>query len=261
MKSVFFRHSMLLAVCLLMLSAWSASAQTVKVSGTVVDETGLGVIGAGVIQKGTTNGVATDIDGNFTINVPAGSTLEFSALNYVTQELPAVDGMRVVLVESAEFLDELVVVGYGVQRKSDLTGAISTVKESDIVSRSVSSAEMVLQGKTAGVQLFTNSARPGAAPAVRIRGISSNGTSDPLYVVDGRITNSINNIDPNDIESMEVLKDAASAAIYGARAGNGVILITTKSGKGDGKISYEGQFVSQSLGRIPSVMNAQEYIQ
>ena len=260
MKNVFFRHSILLAVCLLMLSSLSVSAQTVKVSGTVVDETGLSVIGAGVIQKGTTNGVATDVDGKFTINVPAGSILEFSALNYITQELPARDGMTVVLVESAEVLNELVVVGYGVQRKSDLTGAISTVKESDITSRSVSSAEMVLQGKTAGVQLFTNSARPGAAPAVRIRGISSNGTSDPLYVVDGRITNSINNVDPNDIQSMEVLKDAASAAIYGARAGNGVILITTKSGKGDGKISYEGQIVSQSLGRIPAVMNAQEYM-
>lgn len=208
MKSVFLRHSVLLAVCLLMLSPVSAFAQTVKVSGTVVDETGLSVIGAGVIQKGTTNGVATDLDGKFTINVPAGAILEFSALNYVTQELPAVDGMKVVLVESIESLNELVVVGYGVQRKSDLTGAISTVKESDIVSRSVASAEMVLQGKTAGVQLFTNSARPGAAPAVRIRGISSNGTSDPLYVVDGRITNSINNIDPNDIQSMEVLKDA-----------------------------------------------------
>ena len=136
MKSVFLRHSVLLAVCLLMPSSVSAFAQTVKVSGTVVDETGLSVIGAGVIQKGTTNGVATDLDGKFTINVPAGAILEFSALNYVTQELPAVDGMKVVLVESIESLNELVVVGYGVQRKSDLTGAISTVRESDIVSRS-----------------------------------------------------------------------------------------------------------------------------
>ena len=230
MKGYFLRHSFL-SICLLLLVGMGAMAQTIRVSGTVVDEAGLGVIGAGVIQKGTTNGVATDIDGKFTINVPEGSVLEFSALNYVTQELPAKDGMVVVLAESAEFLDELVVVGYGVQRKSDLTGAISTVKESDIVSRSVASAEMVLQGKTAGVQLYTNSARPGAAPAVRIRGISSNGTSDPLYVVDGRITNSINNIDPNDIQSMEVLKDAASAAIYGARAGNGVSLMRKVVGR------------------------------
>ncbi len=245
---------------LLLLSTGIAYAQN-KISGTVVDESGLSVIGAGVVQKGTTNGVITDMDGNFTISVPDGAVLEFSSLNYVTQEVPATDGMKVVLVESQEVLDEIVVIGYGVQKKSDLTGAISSVKENDLTSRSVTSAEMVLQGKTVGVQLYTNSAKPGATPAVRIRGISSNGTSDPLYVVDGRITNTINNVDPNDIQSMEVLKDAASAAIYGARAGNGVIIITTKSGKGDGKISYEYQLTSQSLGKIPAVMNAQEYMQ
>ena len=120
MKGYFLRHSFL-SICLLLLVGMGAMAQTIRVSGTVVDEAGLGVIGAGVIQKGTTNGVATDIDGKFTINVPEGSVLEFSALNYVTQELPAKDGMVVVLAESAEFLDELVVVGYGVQRKSDLS--------------------------------------------------------------------------------------------------------------------------------------------
>ncbi len=230
------------------------------VSGTVVDEAGLPVIGAGVVQKGTTNGTVTDIDGKFTISVSEGTVLSFSSLNYYSQELPAVNGMNVVLVESVEALDEIVVVGYGVQKKSDLTGAISTVKDADLTSRSVTSAEMVLQGKTAGVQIYSNSAKPGAAPSVRIRGISSNGTSDPLYVVDGRITSSINNIDPNDIQSMEVLKDAASAAIYGARAGNGVILITTKSGKGKGQVSYEYQLTSQSLGNVPEVMNAQEYM-
>lgn len=244
----------------LLLSANSASAQTSRISGTVLDESGQSVIGAAVIQKGTNNGVTTDIDGKFTITVPARAVLEISFLNYETQEAVAVNGMRVILKEAAELLDELVVIGYGVQKKSDLTGAISTVREKDLDARSFTSPEMVLQGKTAGVQLYTNSASPGSSPAVRIRGISSNASSDPLYVVDGCVTSSISNIDPNDIQSMEVLKDAASAAIYGARAGNGVIIITTKSGSGAGKISYDYQLTSQRLGKVPEVMNAQEYM-
>lgn len=260
MKSLSPRLKSVMITAMMLVFATVSFAQN-RISGKVVDESGLAVIGAGVVQKGTTNGVVTDPDGNFTINVNEGSILEVSCLNYHTKEQAAANGMTVVLSESTEALDEIVVVGYGVQKKSDLTGAISSVKENDLNARSVTSPEMVLQGKTAGVQIFSNSAKPGAAPAVRIRGISSNGSSDPLYVVDGRITNSISNIDPNDIQSMEVLKDAASAAIYGARAGNGVILITTKSGKGQGKISYEFQLTSQSLGRMPEVMNAQEYMQ
>ena len=227
MKSLSLRLKSVMITAMTLVFATVSFAQN-RISGKVVDESGLAVIGAGVVQKGTTNGVVTDPDGNFTINVNEGSILEISCLNYHTREQAAANGMTVVLSESAEALDEIVVVGYGVQKKSDLTGAISSVKENDLNARSVTSPEMVLQGKTAGVQIFSNSAKPGAAPAVRIRGISSNGSSDPLYVVDGRITNSISNIDPNDIQSMEVLKDAASAAIYGARAGNGVILITTK---------------------------------
>ncbi len=260
MKSLFSRLRRTLILISALFSGTLTFAQN-KISGTVIDETNLPVIGAGVVQKGTSNGVITDFDGKFTIDVEEGTMLSFSSIGYQTQELKAEDGMQVVLKASAESLNEIVVVGYGVQKKSDLTGAISTIKDSDMTSRSAASAELVLQGKTAGVQLFSSSAKPGAAPSVRIRGISSNGSSDPLYVVDGRITSSINNIDPNDIQSMEVLKDAASAAIYGARAGNGVILVTTKSGKGKGKISYEYQLTSQSLGKVPEVMNAQEYMQ
>ncbi|MCQ2139628.1 MAG: TonB-dependent receptor [Bacteroidales bacterium] len=260
MKGLISRLSTVLMACMLLFSANSAYAQN-KVSGTVVDESGLAVIGAGVVQKGTSNGVATDLDGNFTISVPEGAMLEISFLNYNTQVVPAKDGMKVVLVEDTESLEEVVVVGYGVQKKSDLTGAISSVKDNDLQARTITSPESALQGKTAGVQLFSSSARPGASPTVRIRGISSNGSSDPLYVVDGQITNSISNIDPNDIQSMEVLKDGASAAIYGARAGNGVILITTKKGSGDGHIGYEMQLTAQSLGKIPEIMNAKEYIQ
>lgn len=259
-QNSFIKLSTVLMVCVLLFSANTMFAQTNTIRGTVVDESGLSVIGAGVVQKGTSNGVITDIGGNFTISVPAGAVLEFSFLNFESQEAVAIDGMKIVLKESVEQLEEIVVIGYGVQRKSDLTGAISSVRENDLNARSFTSPEMVLQGKTAGVQLYTNSASPGSSPAVRIRGISSNASSDPLYVVDGCVTRSISNIDPNDIQGIEVLKDAASAAIYGARAGNGVIIITTKSGAGDSKISYDYQMTSQRLGNVPEVMNAQEYM-
>lgn len=163
--------------------------------------------------------------------------------------------------EDTKTLDEVVVVGYGVQKKSSLTGAVSSVKAEDMEARTITRAEQALQGKTAGVSVLSASAKPGSGPSVRIRGISSNGSCDPLYVVDGRVTSNIGGIDTNDIESMEVLKDGASAAIYGAAAGNGVVLITTKKGKGHGKITYDFQFTSQSLGRIPKVMNADQYVE
>ena len=169
--------------------------------------------------------------------------------------------LNIQLLPDTEMLEETVVVGYGVQKKSDVSGAISQVKSEDIANRTITTPESALQGKTAGVQVFSSSARPGAAPSIQVRGISSNGSSNPLYVVDGRRTNSIAGIDPNDIESMEVLKDGASAAIYGAEAGNGVIMITTRRGQGDGKISYSFQLTSQSLNHIPKVMNAEQYMQ
>lgn len=242
--------------------AFASQAQNLTANGTVTDEAGMPVIGAGVVQKGTTNGVTTDIDGNFSISVPQGTILEFSSVSYVTQELPAATGMKVVLVEDHEALDEVVVVGYGVQKKREITGAISSVKSEDIENRTISNVEDALQGKTAGVQLISASASPGASPTVRVRGYSSNTTSDPLFVVDGVRMKSIGGIDPNDIESMEVLKDAASAAIYGAEAGNGVVLITTKKGKaGDGKVNYSFQYTVQSIGKHPKVLNAEQYAQ
>lgn len=144
----------------------------------------------------------------------------------------------------------MVVVGYGVQKKSSVTGAISQVKKEDMENRTITNAKSALQGKTAGVQIVSSSARPGASPTVRIRGFSSNGSSDPLYVVDGVRLGDISGIDPNDIASMEVLKDAASAAIYGAEAGNGVVLITTKKGTvGSGKITYNFQYAIESLAK------------
>ncbi len=262
MRKTLFKR--LALACLTLLVGWSLSAQSqVTLSGQVVDDFGDPLMGVGVIQQGTTNGVATDIDGMYSITVPAGATVEFSYIGFKPQTVVAekTTTLNIQLLPDTEMLEETVVVGYGVQKKSDVSGAISQVKSEDIANRTITTPESALQGKTAGVQVFSSSARPGAAPSIQVRGISSNGSSNPLYVVDGRRTNSIAGIDPNDIESMEVLKDGASAAIYGAEAGNGVIMITTRRGQGDGKISYSFQLTSQSLNHIPKVMNAEQYMQ
>ena len=249
------------ALSVLLLAPSLQAQQKVTLSGTVVDALGP-VIAAGVVQQGTTNGTVTDADGHFSLTVPSGATVEISAMGYLAQQIVvnASQTVTVTLEEDNFQLEETVVVGYGVQKKSDLTGAISSVKAQDLEARTITDASQALQGKTAGVQVMNSSARPGASPTIRIRGISSNGDCDPLYVVDGRVTSDIGGIDPNDIESMEVLKDGASAAIYGASAGNGVVLITTKKGKGEGKISYEFQYSIQSLGKTPKVMNSEQYI-
>ena len=250
-------------VLFLLVGMTSVFAQKhVSVSGRITDELNEPMIGVSVLEKGTTNGVITDLDGNYTLSVNEGATIVFSYIGYVTQEKKAAAGtMNIVLKEDNKTLDEVVVVGYGVQKKSSVTGAISSVKAEDFENRTITNAEQALQGKTAGVQIISASAAPGSNPAIRIRGYSSNASSDPLYVVDGLRTKDISNLDPNDIESMEVLKDAASAAIYGAQAGNGFVLITTrKAKKGVRRISYDFQLSSQSLGRTPDILNAQEYV-
>ncbi len=240
-------------------------AQNLRVSGTVSDAQGP-VIGATVMLENTTVGVSTDMNGRYSLdNVPSNATLVFSCIGYVTQTIP-VGGrttINVTLVEDTELIEETVVVGYGVQKKSDVTGSISQVKAEDMENRTIASADQALQGKTAGVVVMMGSAVPGSSPMIRVRGFSSNASSDPLYVVDGlRVKPSdISGIDPNTITSMEVLKDAASAAIYGAQAGNGVILITTKKGsQGTSRISYEFQNTWQKLARIPKVTGAKDYI-
>lgn len=234
----------------------------IKVSGKVTDDLKESMIGVSVFEKGTTNGVITDLDGNYMLSVKEGAVIVYSYIGYVTQEKKAVPGvMNVTLKEDTKTLDEVVVVGYGVQKKNSVTGAISQVKTEDMQNRTISNAPAALQGKTAGVQVIQTSAAPGSSPTVRVRGYSSNVSSNPLYVVDGVRLSDISGIDPNDIASMEVLKDAASAAIYGAEAGNGVVLITTKKGKsGQGKITYDFQFSSQSLARVPKMLSAEQYI-
>jgi len=238
--------------------------QQKSISGKVVDSAGSPLPGVTVVVKGTTNGTITDFDGAYTISrIPEKATLVFSfvGMKSVEVEVGSQKSINVTLVEETIGIEEVVAIGYGTVKKSDLAGAISQVKSADMENRTIVRAEQALQGKTAGVQVIQTSGAPGANPTIRVRGFSSNSSSDPLYVVDGLRTSNISSIDPNNIESMEVLKDAASAAIYGAQAGNGVVLITTKKGKkGEGKISYDFQYVTNKLVRIPKVMNAQEYV-
>ncbi len=248
------------SLCCLSLCVPAIASAQIKVTGTVVDDLGEPVIGASVLEKGTTNGTVTDLDGNFAFTTTKnGATLVISYIGYDSQEVAAAAGLNIKLEEDRRALEETVVVGYGVQKKSSLTGAVSSVKSEDMQARTITDASQALQGKTAGVQM-SGSAGPGGQPTIRIRGIGSNGSSDPLYVIDGRIAKSIRGIDPNDIESMEILKDGASAAIYGASAGNGVILITTKKGKGQGKIQYDMQLTRQSIKTVPELMNSEDFI-
>lgn len=262
MKNNSVKKLMALAILLLMCIPLVLAQGTVKVTGRVIDDLNDPMIGVSVFEKGTSNGVITDLNGNYALSVQKGATLIFSYIGYVTQEKQAVGGvMNITLKEDTKTLEEVVVVGYGVQKKSSVTGAISQVKAEDMENRTISNAQQALQGKTAGVQVIQTSAAPGSSPTVRVRGYSSNVSSNPLYVVDGIRLSDISGIDPNDIASMEVLKDAASAAIYGAEAGNGVVLITTKKGKaGQGKIVYDFQWSSQSLSRVPKMLSSEEYI-
>ena len=258
-----------IAVLLAFLCGPSAFAQNKTVRGKIVDAQGGPVVGAAVVLVGNASvGAVTDVNGTYSLSVPAGASLEYSCIGYATQVIPVGDKavIDVVLQEDAEFLDETVVIGYGVQRKSDLTGSVASVRSEELMDRSTSDAAAALQGKAAGVQVYTNSGAPGEKAHIRVRGNSSNSGSGlgPLFIVDGLKVDDIQYLDPSMIESMEVLKDAASAAIYGAQAGNGVILVTTKGGAGsksrDGRIFYNYKFTQTSLGHRAEVLHAEEFI-
>ena len=205
------------------------------ITGNVVDQTGEPVIGATVMEKGASNGTVTDFDGNFTLKVEAGKTLVFSYIGYQTQELPAQNGMKVTMQDDALSLNEVVVTGYTTQRKADLTGAVSVVSVSELAKQNENNPMKALQGRVPGMNISADGNLAGAA-TVRIRGIGTLNDNDPLYIIDGVPTKAgMHELNGNDIESIQVLKDAASASIYGSRAANGVIIITTKKGK-DGKV-------------------------
>lgn len=240
--------------------------QTKTVTGTVIDAAGIPVIGANVIVKGTTNGTITDFDGNFSLDVPANAVLEISYIGYLTAEVTVGNQSKVnvTLQEDTQALDEVVVVGYGTMRKSDVTGSIATAKGEELTKQQSFSALDNLRGKVSGVNIFSNSSQPGAySNRVIIRGMATiNSSSDPLYVVDGVVMENFSLVNPNDIESMEVLKDASAAAIYGARGANGVIMVTTKRGKKDGEgitVSYQGSVSVSSMARKMKTLNAQEW--
>ena len=247
------------------LCSGNAFAQNRSLSGKVVDGTGAPVVGAAVMLAGnSSNGTVTDMEGQFKMTVPANATLVVSCLGFADKQVEVgnLSVITITLEEDVTYLDETVVIGYGVQKKSDLTGAVASVREDDLKNRSTSDAAAALQGKVAGVQVVTNSGAPGSGTGIQVRGVSSNsGNIGPLIIVDGLKVSSIQYLDPSVIESMEVLKDAASAAIYGAEAGNGVVLVTTKQGgKGTASISYSGKYILQSLAHKPEMLNAQQFI-
>ena len=278
----------LFSCLVLMFLSISMMASKVPVSGTVSDQTGP-VIGASVIEKGTTNGTMTDNDGHFTLTVSKGAVIEISSIGYKTQEITvgAQTNFTVTLSEDNEFLDEVVVVGYGSMKKSDLAGASVSMKESDLKGSIISSLDQSLQGRAAGVTAVTTSGAPGSSSSIRVRGQATiNANAEPLYVIDGVIVQGggntgadfglgdalgngkvstispLSTINPADIVSMEILKDASATAIYGAQGANGVVLITTKHGKsGEAKFSYDGMVAMSRQAVRLNMMNLREYAQ
>ena len=231
-----------------------------EIAGNVTDATGEPVIGATVMEKGTSNGTVTDFDGNFKLKVAAGKTLVFSYIGYQTQELPAAHGMKVVMQDDAFSLNEVVVTGYTTQRKADLTGAVSVVSVAELSKQNENNPIKAMQGRVPGMNISADGSPSGAA-TVRIRGIGTLNNNDPLYIIDGVPTKSgMHELNGNDIESIQVLKDAASASIYGSRAANGVIIITTKKGKeGKIKIDFDASLSIQTYAHKMEVLNAKEF--
>lgn len=238
-------------------------AQTIEISGTVLDSGKTPIIGASVLEKGTTNGIITDIDGNFTLSVSPNGTLSISYVGYQTQEIH-INGkivFNITLKEDNELLDEVIVVGYGTMKKSDMTGAISSVDVEELTKRATTNPAEALQGKIAGVNIMKAGGNAGAGVSVKIRGVKSFGDNEPLYIIDG-FPGDINNVNPSDIQSMEVLKDGAAAAIYGSVAANGVVIITTKNGKkGDTKIDFNTYISFTNVAKKLELLNAAEYKQ
>ena len=243
----------------------SVAQQTIKVSGQVVDQDGEALIGATVKVKGSTTGVVTDYEGNFQLNAPSDATLVVSYVGYKDREI-AVRGRAILgqiqLESDAQVLDQVVVVGYGTQKKADLTGSVSIVNAEELKRVSHNNISSMLEGKVAGVQITTDG-QPGADPSVRIRGLGTFGSTAPLYVIDGvPMGTTIRDFSPNDIETIQVLKDASAGAIYGSRAANGVVIITTKGGKKDQplKVDYKGYFgIDKISSGVYDVMNAEQY--
>ncbi len=254
MRAKFYKPFLLLL--LMVFSLNQVCAQDVQVRGTVSDETGEALPGVTIVVKGSTRGTTTDLDGQYSISSPNGGTLVFSFIGYTPVEIEVGNQslIDVTLNPDLSDLEEVVVVGYGTAKKSQLTGAISSVGSKEIQELPITDARQAMQGRAAGVDVTQAGSKPGAAPQVRIRGRRSfNASNEPLYVVDGiPIVGGLDDINPQDITSMEVLKDASATAIYGSRGANGVVLITTKRGvKGKTVVSLDSYYgINSELGKI-----------
>ena len=263
MKKTFGRAAML--AMLLMVGALSAMGQSVKVSGHVTAVAdGEALIGVSVVQRGTSTGTVTNANGDYEISVPVGTDLEFSYIGYASQTVKVVSGRNVydvALVDDANVIDELVVVGYGVQKKSVMSSSVSRVTADDLDLGHPTNVQNAMKGKVSGVIITQNSGQPGADSKIRIRGVGTVNNSDPLYIIDGMPSESgINHLNPSDIESIEILKDAASAAIYGARGANGVVLVTTKQGKaGKTSVTYEFSYGFQNPSHKLDLVSSEDY--
>ena len=248
------------------LADYAISQQVNKVNGIVTDSNGEPLIGVNVAQKGAEgNGSITDLDGRFSLNVPSNATLVVSYVGFKTMEIP-VNGksdLSITLKEDTETLDEVVVIGYGVVRKADLAGSVSVMDNKAFKDQPLTQASDALQGRMSGVNVVSDGI-PGGAVKVRVRGTNSiNKSNDPLYVVDGMVRESgLDGINPEDIQSMQVLKDASSTAIYGSRGANGVVIITTKTGvQGQSSITFDASVGISNATRLPKMMGTKEYAQ
>ncbi len=239
------------------------SAQNKRtITGTILDEKGESIIGASVAVKGTANGTITDIDGKFSLDVNENDILAITYVGFLAQEIPVTgkSNLQIALKENAEMLDEIVVVGYGVMRKRDLTGAVSSIDSKSMQDKPVANIGEALQGRASGVQII-NSGAPGSNVSIRIRGISTINNSEPLLVIDGVPTDlSLNALNMDDVQTVDVLKDASATAIYGSRGANGVVIITTKKGKsGDGVVSFSANWGIQNATSMPDMLNASQF--
>lgn len=253
-------RSFLLIVAALLISS-AAFAQQTKVTGKVVDEQNEPVVGATVQVEGTTNGTATNVDGQFTLEVNSGARLRFSYVGFKTLTIKAVNGMKVTMQEDANTLNEVVTIGYGSVKRKDVTTAVSSVSTKDLEKRPIVSALQGMQGMAAGLQISQANGQPGASPTIRVRGTTSlNGSNSPLYVVDGVPVDNVDYLSSDDIDNIQILKDASSAAIYGSRAANGVVIINTKQGKaGVTKIALNAHYAFNGVRDNQNSLNAAQY--
>ncbi|WP_111670590.1 SusC/RagA family TonB-linked outer membrane protein [Algoriphagus litoralis] len=258
------QHIRLLLVALFLVMGQVANAQNqVQVQGTILDSTGEPLPGVNVVIKGTTSGTVSDLDGKYSLNTPSDAVLIFSFVGFMSQEIPVNNQteINVTLADDTADLDEFIVVGYGLQRKSDLTGSISSLKSEEINRLPVSDVSQSLQGRVSGVQVTSNSGAPGAGTTIRIRGVGTLNNSNPLFVVDGMLLDDIDFLNPNDVESMEVLKDASATAIYGSRGANGVVIVTTKQASfgTKGKISIDAYTGIQQVAKRIDLVNGRQF--